>query len=86
MTVVAVVLWGVQFGGAATQLQTAIGDAASESADVANAMLTTVFNLAIFGGRPTALPLAMITLSAITLPTVAFGRKRAFPRILPIPR
>lgn len=90
VTIVAVALWGVAFGGAATQLQTAIGDAAGESVDVANAMLTTAFNLAIFGGAaigallvdgsgPTALPLAMIALSTFALLAVAVGRKRAFP-------
>ncbi|SEE31330.1 Predicted arabinose efflux permease, MFS family [Arthrobacter alpinus] len=90
VTIVAVALWGVAFGGAATQLQTAIGDAAGESVDVANAMLTTAFNLAIFGGAaigallvdgsgPTALPLAMIALSTFALLAVTFGRKRAFP-------
>lgn len=91
MTVGAVILWGVAFGGSATQLQTAIGDAAGESVDVANAMLTTAFNLAIFGGGavgallvdgsgPAALPMAMIALSAIALATVALGRRHAFPR------
>lgn len=90
VTIVAIALWGVAFGGAATQLQTAIGDAAGESVDVANAMLTTAFNLAIFGGGaigallvdgsgPGALPTAMIALSAVALLAVTFGRKRAFP-------
>lgn len=90
-TVVAVVLWGVAFGGSATQLQTAVGDAAGESVDVANAMLTTAFNLAIFGGGavgallvdgrgPAALPVAMVGLSAVALLVVALGRTHAFPR------
>ncbi|WP_104165162.1 MFS transporter [Cryobacterium sp. N22] len=89
-TIVAVVLWGVAFGGSATQLQTAIGNAAGESVDVANAMLTTAFNLAIFGGGaigallvdgsgPATLPIAMISLSAVAFLAVAFGRKQAFP-------
>jgi len=91
VTIVAVALWGVAFGGAATQLQTAIGDAAGESVDVANAMLTTAFNLAIFGGGaigallvdgsgPATLPIAMVVLSALAFLAVAFGRKQAFPR------
>lgn len=42
----AIALWGVAFGGAATHLQTAMGAAAGENADVANAMLTTAFNAA----------------------------------------
>jgi len=83
-------LWGIAFGGSATQLQTAMGNAAGESVDVANAMLTTAFNLAIFGGGaagailvdgigPAAIPIAMIALSAIALLTVALGRRTAFP-------
>lgn len=91
VTIVAVAVWGVAFGGSATQLQTAIGDAAGESVDVANAMLTTAFNLAIFGGGaigallvdgsgPAALPIAMIALSAVALLAVTFGRKQAFPQ------
>ena len=92
VTIGAIALWGVAFGGSATQLQTAIGDAAGESVDVANAMLTTAFNLAIFGGGaigallvdgsgPAALPIAMIALSAVALLAVAFGRKQAFPQL-----
>jgi len=90
VTLLAIVLWGVAFGGSATQLQTAIGDAAGESVDVANAMLTTAFNLAIFGGGafgallvegsgPGTLPVAMIALSAVALLGIALGRARAFP-------
>lgn len=91
VTLVAVALWGVAFGGSATQLQTTMGNAAGESVDVANAMLTTAFNLAIFGGGalgavlvdgqgPIMLPVAMVMLSAVALVVVAFGRRRAFPR------
>ncbi|HTG71381.1 MAG TPA: MFS transporter [Candidatus Udaeobacter sp.] len=45
-----VAVWGVTFGGAATLLQTAIAEAAGESADVAQSMLVTAWNLAIGGG------------------------------------
>ncbi|MDD0857830.1 MFS transporter [Arthrobacter alpinus] len=45
----ALVLWGVAFGGAAPQLQTAISEASGENADVANSLLGVAFNLAIFG-------------------------------------
>ncbi len=45
-----VLAWGLSFGGAATLLQTAIGDAAGEGVDLANAMVTTVWNGAIAGG------------------------------------
>jgi predicted MFS family arabinose efflux permease len=49
-TIVATLLWGLSFGGAATQLQTALADAAGEGVDLANAMLTTVWNGAIAAG------------------------------------
>lgn len=48
--VLAVALWGLTFGGAATLLQTAIAQASGESADVAQSMLVTAWNLAIGGG------------------------------------
>ncbi|WP_338556909.1 MFS transporter [Paenibacillus sp. KS-LC4] len=47
---VAVALWGLTFGGAATLLQTALAEAAGDHADVAQAMLVTAWNLAIGGG------------------------------------
>ena len=46
----AVALWGLTFGGAATLLQTALADAAGEGVDLAQALNTTVWNLAIAGG------------------------------------
>ncbi|MBD2783816.1 MFS transporter [Xenorhabdus sp. DI] len=46
----AVALWGLTFGGAATLLQTASADAAGDGADVAQSMVVTVWNLAIAGG------------------------------------
>ncbi|MEV0281181.1 MFS transporter [Streptomyces sp. NPDC050610] len=89
-TLVAVVLWGLAFGGAATQLQTAMGEAAGENGDAANAMLTTSFNLAIFAGGAvgavvvegvgaSALPIGMIALAFMALVTVGLGRRAAFP-------
>lgn len=48
--ILAMVVWGFSFGGAATQLQTALADAAGEGVDLANAMLTTVWNGAIAAG------------------------------------
>lgn len=50
VTVVGVLLWGLSFGGAATQLQTASADAAGPGVDLANAMITTVWNSAIAAG------------------------------------
>ncbi len=45
-----VALWGLTFGGAATLLQTALADAAGDGVDLAQALNTTVWNLAIAGG------------------------------------
>ncbi|QVQ53738.1 MFS transporter [Spiractinospora alimapuensis] len=89
-TSLALVIWGLAFGGAATQLQTAMGNASKDSMDVANAMLTTVFNLAIFGGGAVgallvdnlgaiALPVSMVALSAVALALAASSRRHAFP-------
>jgi predicted MFS family arabinose efflux permease len=44
-----VTAWGLCFGGQPTLLQTALADAAGDSADVAQAMLVTVFNLSYAG-------------------------------------
>ncbi len=43
-------VWGLTFGGAATLLQTASGDAAGDGTDIAQAMVTTAWNAAIAGG------------------------------------
>ncbi|MGY2743186.1 MFS transporter [Arthrobacter sp. UYCu723] len=87
---VAIVLWGLAFGGAAAQLQTAISMASGENADVANSMLGVAFNVAIFAAGVIgavvignfdgiALPVVMSGL-ALTALTVAFvGRRTAFP-------
>lgn len=50
VVIVGIVLWGLSFGGAATQLQTASADAAGDGVDLANAMITTVWNSAIAAG------------------------------------
>ncbi|WP_350238668.1 MFS transporter [Pectobacterium colocasium] len=47
---VAVAVWGLAFGGAATLFQTAIVRTAEEGADVAQSMLVTAWNMAIAGG------------------------------------
>lgn len=46
----AVAVWGLSFGGAATLFQTAIARNAGHAADVAQSMLVTAWNLAIAGG------------------------------------
>lgn len=47
---VAVALWGLAFGGLPALLQTALAKSAGESADAAQSMLVTVWNLGIAGG------------------------------------
>jgi predicted MFS family arabinose efflux permease len=90
LVLLAIVLWGLAFGGSATQLQTALGEAAGENADAANAMLTASFNMAIFaagavgavivdGVGPPVLPAGMIALTLMALVMVGFGRRAAFP-------
>lgn len=46
----AVALWGLAFGGAPSLLQTALMNHAGQSADAAQSMLVTAWNLAIGGG------------------------------------
>ena len=46
----AVALWGLAFGGLPALLQTALAKAAGDSADAAQSMLVTVWNLGIAGG------------------------------------
>lgn len=86
----AIVLWGVAFGGAATQLQTAMADSSGENADVANSLVGVAFNLAIFGGGVLGavfityddgpgLPLVMIVLPLVALFVALAGRRSAFP-------
>lgn len=85
----AILLWGLSFGGSATQLQTAAGAATGEHADAAISMVTTAFNLAIFtagavgavfvdGVGAKALPALMIVLAAAALIAVGLGRREAF--------
>lgn len=46
----ATAVWGITFGGAATQLQTALADTAGKEADIALSMNVVVWNTAIAGG------------------------------------
>ncbi|MDJ0320848.1 MFS transporter [Pseudarthrobacter sp. PS3-L1] len=86
----AIALWGLAFGGAAAQLQTAIGEASGENADVANGLLGVSFNLAIFGagligavlisgGSGLVLPLFMVALALVALAVAALARRTGFP-------
>lgn len=47
---ISMAIWGVTFGGAGTLLQTASADAAGDGMDVAQAMVATIWNVAIAGG------------------------------------
>nr|WP_296765128.1 MFS transporter [Rhodococcus sp. (in: high G+C Gram-positive bacteria)] len=86
----ALVLWGLAFGGAAAQLQTAISIASGDNADVANSMLGVAYNLAIFAAGVLGaviistfdgivLPIVMIGLALIALAVAFIGRRNAFP-------
>ncbi|WP_242702007.1 MFS transporter [Arthrobacter cavernae] len=88
--IAAIVLWGMAFGGVAAQLQTAIGAASGENADVANSMLGVAFNLAIFAAGVAGavvisnfdglvLPVVMAGLAAVALFIAVAGRRTAFP-------
>jgi len=84
------VIWGLRFGGASAMLQTASADAAGDGVDLAQAMVTTAWNLAIAaGGAIGGAPLAsggpsMLTPTVAALALLAFvmapaGRRFAFP-------
>lgn len=84
-----VVGWGLTFGGAATLLQTAISDAAGDGLDIANAMVSTVWNLAIAAGGilgglllehhgPASLPWAMLLLILAGLAVALRSRRHGF--------
>jgi predicted MFS family arabinose efflux permease len=87
--IASVLVWGLSFGGAATQLQTAIGDAAGAGVDFANAMVTTVWNAAIAAGGlaggvlldrwgARAFPWAALALSAAAFVVAASARRHGF--------
>jgi len=87
----AIVLWGVAFGGAATQLQTAMAETSGENADVANSLVGVAFNIAIFGGGVAgavlitvndglALPTVMIACAAGAFCIALAARRSGFPR------
>lgn len=85
----AVALWGLTFGGAATLLGTAGADAAGEGVDVAQAMNTTAWNLAIAGGGivgglllgrfgPGSFPIAVLLFLLPALVVAWFARANGF--------
>jgi predicted MFS family arabinose efflux permease len=88
--VVAAVLWGLGFGGASTQLQTALTVAGGDDADVASAFLPVAFNVAIFAAGilgaflltafdGLVLPTTMTVLGVVAFALTLIGRRTAFP-------
>ncbi|CAM3333673.1 MFS transporter [Occultella aeris] len=86
----AAALWGLTFGGAAAQLQSALTLAGRESSDVANSFLPVAFNIAIFLAGVSgaiildnfdalALATLMAVLGMIALLLTLYGRRTAFP-------
>ncbi|MFC8727320.1 MFS transporter [Streptomyces bacillaris] len=91
---VAAVLWGLGWGGVPTLLQTAVGDAGGESADAAQAMLVTLWNVAMAGGGivggilldtlgSESFPWAVVLLLLPVLAVVLYARKAGFPAARP---
>ena len=83
---VSMAIWGITFGGAGTLLQTASADAAGDGMDVAQAMVATIWNVAIAGGGlaggmlldgygVASFPWAMLTLLLLAL-TIAWCAHR----------
>jgi len=88
--IVAVALWGLSFGGAATLLQTALADAAGEGADVALSMNVVAWNSAIAGGGilggvvlktcgAAAFPVTMVVLIGMAFGIAAIAHRHGFP-------
>ncbi|WP_216208647.1 MFS transporter [Amycolatopsis aidingensis] len=86
----AVVLWGLGWGGVPTLLQTAVGDAGGEAADTALAMLVTLWNAAMAGGGivggillgalgPASFPWSVLVLLVPVLYVVTAARAHGFP-------
>ncbi len=86
---VAVALWGVAFGGAPAQLQSALTISGGPDADVANSFLPVAFNIAIFAagilgagvlaaGGGFAPTLVMVVLGVAALALTVLGRRTAF--------
>ncbi|WP_326719295.1 MFS transporter [Streptomyces sp. NBC_00243] len=87
---VAALLWGLGWGGVPTLLQTAAGEAGGESADSAQAMLVTLWNVAMAAGGviggilldvsgPGSFPWTMLLLLLPVLVVVVLSRNHGFP-------
>lgn len=86
----AAVVWGLGFGGAGAMMQTASADAAGDGVDLAQAMVTTAWNLAIAAGGSlggvllttggtTLLPPAVAALAVAAFLIALAARRFAFP-------
>ncbi|MFF7177338.1 MFS transporter [Streptomyces sp. NPDC008121] len=86
----AAVLWGLGWGGVPTLLQTAVGDAGGESADAAQAMLVTLWNVAMAGGGivggilldvigSESFPWTVLLLLLPVIAVVLYARRAGFP-------
>ncbi|MEU8789601.1 MFS transporter [Streptomyces sp. NPDC048643] len=92
---VAAVLWGLGWGGVPTLLQTAVGDAGGESADSAQAMLVTLWNVAMAGGGivggilldvvgSESFPWTVLLLLLPVIAVVLYARQAGFPVRRPV--
>ncbi|MEW2514228.1 MFS transporter [Streptomyces sp. NPDC046870] len=86
----AAALWGLGWGGLPTLLQTAVGDAGGDRADAAQAMLVTLWNVAMAGGGVLggvlldaagsgSLPWTVLVLLLPVLAVVLAARTHGFP-------
>ncbi|MFJ6728222.1 MFS transporter [Streptomyces sp. NPDC091281] len=86
----AAALWGLGWGGVPTLLQTAVADAGGEEADSAQAMLVTLWNVAMAGGGVAggllldsigsdSFPWTVLVLLAPVLVVVVASRAHGFP-------
>ncbi|QMU71427.1 MFS transporter [Streptacidiphilus sp. P02-A3a] len=86
----AAALWGLGWGGVPTLLQTAVGQAAGEQADAAQAVLVTLWNVAMAAGGviggvlldrtgSRSLPWAVLLLLLPVLAVVVAARRHGFP-------
>ena len=86
---ISMAIWGITFGGAGTLLQTASADAAGEGMDVAQAMVATIWNVAIAGGGlaggmlldgygAASFPWAMLGLLLVALSVAGWARHHSF--------
>ncbi|WP_321161133.1 MFS transporter [Herbaspirillum lusitanum] len=90
MVYAGVAAWGLAYGGVPTLFQTASAKNAGDAADLAQAMIVTVWNLAIAGGGivggvlldtvgVASFPWALLALLAPTLAVAWLARRKGFP-------